>query len=74
MGLAALYAVVGHLPYLAVVFHAVAEAGTAVCLYWLALLIFGAGKSTGHRAAPVVGVLAALAWVFLFPRRRSRSS
>ncbi len=65
--LGGLYAIAGHVPYLAVLFQTIAEAGTALCLYRLALLVFGSRDARTASSARVIGLASSMAWVFFVP-------
>src|SRR5437868_6896035 len=62
--LAALYKIAGYGPFVPAFLQALLEAGTASLVYKVSIGIF---SGTGLRRAQIVGVLAALGWVFFVP-------
>ena len=66
--LAAIYKVVGFEPYVAALFQVITEAFTATIIFRLAPLAFGRhGEPDDSRSLTLMGVVAALGWVFFVP-------
>ncbi len=74
--LAGIYKICGYSPFLPGLLQAVLEAGTAVLLYKLAVLVFGSpadgaektsGTGLGAQRGQIVGILAAAGWAFFQP-------